>query len=167
MNNIKVARTIWRREVISTRKLTQVPRRNFATETQHSPPPPPPPRKEPSRVGAYYGTFGSPLLKCFLGALFTYQLAYYLWYKLETIEERHDTQSEIAELQEELRQALEKQRLVAREKWGQTTEAVQREKQELGEAVDAVVEEVREGADEAAFIGFSVKASDWIMLKMY
>jgi predicted Holliday junction resolvase-like endonuclease len=102
----------------------------------------------PHTQGAYYGTFGSPILKCFLGALFTYQLAYYLWYKLETVEERHDTRSEIAELQEELRQALEKQRHMAQQKWGQAAEAMQREKNELGEAVDAVVEEVREGADE-------------------
>ena len=39
---------------------------------------------------------------------------------------------------------------MAQEKWGQATEAVQREKQELGEAVEAVVEEVREGADEVS-----------------
>jgi hypothetical protein len=85
--------------------------------------------------GAYYGTFGSPLLKCFLGALFTYQLSYYLWYKLEAIEETHDTKAEIRDLQEELRQAIEKQRLIAQEKWGQATEAFEKEKEEFGQAL--------------------------------
>lgn len=98
--------------------------------------------------GAYYGTFGSPLLKCFLGALFTYQLSYYLWYKLEAIEETHDTKAEIRDLQEELRQAIEKQRLIAQEKWGQAAEAFEKEKEEFGQAVDAVTEEFKEGVDE-------------------
>ncbi|EUC33215.1 hypothetical protein COCVIDRAFT_38608 [Bipolaris victoriae FI3] len=146
MNNARVTRSLWRQAAMHTRPAVRVSRRNLATETQ--PPLPPPPRKEPSRVGAYYGTFGSPLLKCFLGALFTYQLAYYLWYKLETVEERHETRLEIAELQQELKQALEKQSQAAQEKWDRAAEVLQREKHELGEAVDAVVEEVREGADE-------------------
>lgn len=49
MNNIRVARTIWR-GMIPTRTSTQLLRRSIVTETQHSSPPPPPPRKEPSRV---------------------------------------------------------------------------------------------------------------------
>jgi hypothetical protein len=51
-------------------------------------------------------------------------------------------------LQEELRQAIEKQRYMAQQKWGQATEAIEREKEEFSQAVDAVVEEVKEGADE-------------------
>ncbi|KAI4642250.1 hypothetical protein J4E93_007394 [Alternaria ventricosa] len=154
MNHIRATRSIWSRSAIPKR-MGQASRRTYAAEAPapHPPSSPPnpnsaPPPKEPSRVGAYYGTFGSPLLKCFLGALFTYQLTYYLWYKLETIEETHDTKAEIRDLQEELRQAIEKQRWMAQQKWGQATEAMEREREEFGQAVDAVVEEVREGADE-------------------
>jgi hypothetical protein len=159
------------------RSIGQTSRRTYAAEAPppHPPSSPPnpnsaPPPKEPSRVvrhtsnnhqhpplhsktnkytqGAYYGTFGSPLLKCFLGALFTYQLSYYLWYKLEAIEETHDTKAEIRDLQEELRQAIEKQRYMAQQKWGEATEALEREKAEFGQAVDAVTEEFKEGVDE-------------------
>ncbi|MCJ1276764.1 hypothetical protein MMC21_004571 [Puttea exsequens] len=34
----------------------------------------------------FYKTHGRPLAKVFLGAVFTYQLAYYAWAKLETDE---------------------------------------------------------------------------------
>ena len=46
------------------------------------------------------------MLKCFLGALFTYQLSYYAWLKLETMEEAHDMEVEMAGLQQELRDAV-------------------------------------------------------------
>jgi hypothetical protein len=32
------------------------------------------------------------MAKCFLGALFTYQVAYWAWMKLETLEEKKDTE---------------------------------------------------------------------------
>lgn len=34
----------------------------------------------------FYKSFGRPIAKVFLGAVFTYQLAYWLWVKLETDE---------------------------------------------------------------------------------
>ncbi|CAN9181528.1 unnamed protein product [Alternaria alternata] len=155
MNHLRATRTIWGKSATIPRSIGRTSRRTYAAEAPppHPPSSPPnpnsaPPPKEPSRVGAYYGTFGSPLLKCFLGALFTYQLSYYLWYKLEAIEETHDTKAEIRDLQEELRQAIEKQRLIAQEKWGQATEAFEKEKEEFGQAVDAVTEEFKEGVDE-------------------
>jgi hypothetical protein len=40
--------------------------------------------------GTFYKSFGSPILKCFLGALFTYQVAYWGWMKLESLEEVQD-----------------------------------------------------------------------------
>ncbi|KAI0592403.1 hypothetical protein TUN199_00565 [Pyrenophora tritici-repentis] len=157
MNHIRATRSLWSRRAIPTRVRVHHLSRTYAAEAASPHPPslppnpnsssPPPPPKEPSRVGAYYGTFGSPILKCFLGALFTYQLAYYVWYKLETIEETHDTEAEIRDLQEELRQAIEKQRYMAQQKWGQATEAMEREREELEQAIDAVVGEVREGVD--------------------
>ena len=39
---------------------------------------------------AFYKTFGRPIAKVFLGALFTYQVIYWSWVKLEAIEEKHD-----------------------------------------------------------------------------
>lgn len=38
---------------------------------------------------AYYQSWGMPVLKVFLGALFTYQVIYLSWLKLEEIEEKH------------------------------------------------------------------------------
>lgn len=34
----------------------------------------------------FYKSFGRPVAKVFLGAVFTYQLAYWIWVKLETDE---------------------------------------------------------------------------------
>jgi hypothetical protein len=50
--------------------------------------------RKPTRSGAFYKNFGSPILKTFLGALFTYQLAYYGWMKLEAVEEQSDYKGE-------------------------------------------------------------------------
>lgn len=91
--------------------LPRLSRRNLSIEPQQptSTPPPPPP-KQPSKVGAFYRSFSAPILKCFLGALFTYQLAYFGWMKLETIEEAHDKRGEIKGLQEELAGAINRKR---------------------------------------------------------
>jgi hypothetical protein len=35
-----------------------------------------------------YRPFGAPFLKVFLGAIFTYQVIYYVWMKLETSEKK-------------------------------------------------------------------------------
>jgi hypothetical protein len=82
-------------------------RRNLSIEPQAPPPEPP---KQPSKVGAFYKSFSAPILKCFLGALFTYQLAYFGWMKLETIEEAHDKRTEIKGLQNELASAINTKR---------------------------------------------------------
>lgn len=47
----------------------------------------------PSPSASLYRTFGRPFSKVFLGALFTYQLAYWTWAKLETDEEIADKRS--------------------------------------------------------------------------
>jgi hypothetical protein len=44
----------------------------------------------PSKHASFYKTFGRPILKVALGAIFTYQLAYYGWVKMETIEVQTD-----------------------------------------------------------------------------
>ncbi|KAF2790593.1 hypothetical protein K505DRAFT_311144 [Melanomma pulvis-pyrius CBS 109.77] len=89
-------------------------RRSYATEPlpQSSPPPP----REPStRTGTFYKSFGSPILKCFLGALFTYQVTYWAWLKLETLEEKKDVEDEIKSLKGELKNAILEQRALAKE----------------------------------------------------
>ncbi|KAF1929838.1 uncharacterized protein M421DRAFT_419610 [Didymella exigua CBS 183.55] len=113
------------------------PRRNFTQTTRRSldiEPPAPQPQepKRPSKVGAFYKTFSAPLLKCFLGALFTYQLAYFAWMKLETIETAHDKNTEINELREELAGAINNKR---REAEG----VVDKIGDKVGEAKDKVV----------------------------
>ena len=40
--------------------------------------------------GEFYKTFTRPVAKCLLLAMFTYQLAYYAWVKLETDEIKHE-----------------------------------------------------------------------------
>jgi hypothetical protein len=44
--------------------------------------------RQPTRAGTFYRSFGSPIFKCFLMALFTYQVVYWGWMKLESIEEK-------------------------------------------------------------------------------
>lgn len=43
---------------------------------------------------AFYKTFGRPMLKVFLMAVFTYQLAYWAWAKLEADEITAERQGE-------------------------------------------------------------------------
>jgi len=56
---------------------------------------------------AFYSTFGSPILKSFLGALFTYQLLYWTWMKLESLDIKEE-KTEISKLESELRTLTEK-----------------------------------------------------------
>ncbi|KAF1949617.1 hypothetical protein CC80DRAFT_497365 [Byssothecium circinans] len=104
--------------------LPQYMRRRYATNRESEPPAPHPPSsppnpnshppKEPSRVGAFYRTFSYPILKAFLGALFTYQIVYYVWLKLEVVEEKHNKRNEIRDLRTELKDAVLEQRAKAK-----------------------------------------------------
>jgi hypothetical protein len=99
--------------------LAALQRRLYATDpippSPHPPSSPPNPNdKPPSRVAAFYKTFSYPVLKCFLGALFTYQLAYYLWFKLEVVEEKALKDGEVATLKMELKDAVVKSKEGAR-----------------------------------------------------
>ncbi|CAI6341461.1 unnamed protein product [Periconia digitata] len=76
-----------------------LPRRTYTTTP---PPPPPSPPKQPSRVASFYRTFSYPILKAFLGALFTYQITYYAWLKLEYAEEKRNVLDRIDDLKGEL-----------------------------------------------------------------
>lgn len=108
MNTTRTAHLL--RSTLARQSLTHPTRRQLTIEPQtpqNSPPPPPrEPPKEPSRVGAFYKSFSAPILKCFLGALFTYQLAYFGWMKLEAIEEAQLKKDEIKGLRGELAGAM-------------------------------------------------------------
>jgi len=43
---------------------------------------------------AFYKSFGIPFAKVFLGAMFTYQVLYYSWLKLESMEQKKDKDGE-------------------------------------------------------------------------
>lgn len=128
------------------RNFTRTTRRNLDIEPQAPPPQEP---KRPSKVGAFYKTFSAPLLKCFLGALFTYQLAYFGWMKLETIEEAHNKKTEINGLREELAGAINNKR---REAEGTV--------EKMGDKVGEVKDKVLEGAEGAGVAG-KVKKGGW------
>ncbi|KAF2242551.1 hypothetical protein BU26DRAFT_609888 [Trematosphaeria pertusa] len=93
----------------------RLPLRRSYTQPPPPNPPPNPTPNEPSRTSAFYRTFASPLLKTFLGALFTYQVLYWGWLKLEVIEEKVQKQGEIMGLKEELKNAVVERRERARE----------------------------------------------------
>ncbi|KAI0502978.1 hypothetical protein F5B22DRAFT_631113 [Xylaria bambusicola] len=54
----------------------------------------------------FYKTFGRPIAKVFLMAIFTYQLAYYFWVRLEQNEIRSEMQAIITDLETRI-EALE------------------------------------------------------------
>lgn len=127
--------------------------RHTSLHTPHTAKPPHLPQVPNSnheKQGAYYGSFGSPYLKCFLGALFTYQLAYYSWMKLEAVEEAHDKKTEIRDLQIELREALERQK----ERVGEVVDAV-------GDVVDETREKLVDGARSAGAVREVAKGGWW------
>ncbi|CAJ2507845.1 Uu.00g090310.m01.CDS01 [Anthostomella pinea] len=66
----------------------------------------PPPKPNPA---AFWKTFGRPIAKVFLGAIFTYQLAYYFWVRLEHDEVKSDMQATISDLEARIEE-LEKGR---------------------------------------------------------
>ncbi|KAF2198252.1 hypothetical protein GQ43DRAFT_474704 [Delitschia confertaspora ATCC 74209] len=58
---------------------------------------------QPSMHREFYKSFGYPVLKVFMGAVFTYQLLYWTWMKLESLEAKKDKNDEIASLEQQLR----------------------------------------------------------------
>ncbi|KAI0541004.1 hypothetical protein GGR58DRAFT_498622 [Xylaria digitata] len=89
----------------------QLPRARFSsTQAPNEPKPtgsldPPLPTKQHK---TFYKTFGRPIAKVFLMAIFTYQVAYYFWVRLEQEEKRAEMQAIISDLEtriEKLEQA--------------------------------------------------------------
>ncbi|KAI1864832.1 uncharacterized protein JN550_008652 [Neoarthrinium moseri] len=58
---------------------------------------------------SFYKTFGRPIFKVALLAIFTYQLAYYGWVKLETDEVKGEAAATIADLEQRI-ETLERAR---------------------------------------------------------
>jgi ElaB/YqjD/DUF883 family membrane-anchored ribosome-binding protein len=98
--------------------------------------------------GAYYKTFSYPVLKTFLIALFTYQIAYWAWLKLEIIEDTHTKSREVSDLQDQLREALAKQKAKAGDVVDEVLGKVEEYAEDTKEAGRAVAESVREGKEE-------------------
>lgn len=71
--------------------------RHLATYERPTPPP------GPNAHRSFWLSFGRPIAKVFLGALFTYQLTYLAWAKLESMEEEQIGDADITALQTRLR----------------------------------------------------------------
>ncbi|QGA19966.1 hypothetical protein EYB26_007664 [Talaromyces marneffei] len=89
--------------------LSQCTRRGFTSAIRRSQQQPPRPREKPENTTfkegmSAYRPFGAPFLKVFLGAIFTYQVIYYVWMKLETSEKKLLKNEEIRGLEKEAKQ---------------------------------------------------------------
>jgi hypothetical protein len=59
---------------------------------------------------AQYKTFASPFAKVFLGAIFTYQVIYWTWLKLEMDESKFEKNQEVATLEKNARELTNAQK---------------------------------------------------------
>ncbi|KAL2854308.1 hypothetical protein BJY01DRAFT_205897 [Aspergillus pseudoustus] len=72
--------------------------------------PPHPPPQQPSQPSGYkqgmsrYRLFASPFAKVFLGAVFTYQVIYWTWVKLEMEDVKEGRNKDVAALEKEVRE---------------------------------------------------------------
>lgn len=87
-------------------RATVFPRRTALTvlRNRYSTQPPTPTSTEGRNLHrTFYSSFGAPILKVFLGAVFTYQLLYWSWLKLESLELKKEKDDEVKGLEEQLR----------------------------------------------------------------
>ncbi|KAI9934427.1 hypothetical protein ASPWEDRAFT_117655 [Aspergillus wentii DTO 134E9] len=59
---------------------------------------------------ARYKTFSSPFAKVFLGAIFTYQVIYWTWLKLEMDETKYEKNQQVAALEKKAREVTASQK---------------------------------------------------------
>ncbi|RHZ51975.1 uncharacterized protein CDV56_100088 [Aspergillus thermomutatus] len=59
---------------------------------------------------AQYKTFASPFAKVFLGAIFTYQVIYWTWLKLEMDESKFEKNQEVAALEKKAKELTNAQK---------------------------------------------------------
>ncbi|EFX01091.1 hypothetical protein CMQ_6033 [Grosmannia clavigera kw1407] len=74
------------------------------------PQPPQPPKKQSSANTAFWKEFGRPIAKVLLMAVFTYQLAYYGWARLEQDEIRSARQAEVDALEAQVKDLQDAQK---------------------------------------------------------
>ncbi|KAL4913155.1 hypothetical protein BDW62DRAFT_193138 [Aspergillus aurantiobrunneus] len=92
--NLALSRSFLRRNLTTTH-----PRLNTGM-----PPNPPPQQPSAYKEGmSRYKHFASPFAKVFLGAVFTYQVIYWTWVKLEMEEVKADQNKQLAALEKEAR----------------------------------------------------------------
>lgn len=91
------------------------PRRTYATEPSAQPPPPQPQceppaatRPNPHRQLYKRGGFGRPIALNFLIAMCTFQVIYWSWLKLESMEIKQQKQDEIKSLEGQLKSLRDK-----------------------------------------------------------
>lgn len=98
--------------------------------------------------GAYYKSFSYPTLKAFLIALLTYQVVYYAWLKLETIEDKQIQSGQISDLQDQLRRAVAQQKRKAGDVVDEVKGKVGEYTEDAKEAGRAMAESVKEGKED-------------------
>lgn len=81
-------------------------RQNSTTYQPPSPRTNEPTPKKPNPHGLWYRTFGRPVAKNFLIALFTYQVLYWGWLKMESVEVKKEKESEVRGLEGELKEVV-------------------------------------------------------------
>jgi len=81
--------------------LRNVPRQQFRLQSQSTYQSPTPPKK--SAHSDFYKTFGRPLAKNFLIAVAVYQVLYYSWLKMESMEEKQEKEGEMRSLEGQLK----------------------------------------------------------------
>ncbi|RDI79567.1 hypothetical protein Vi05172_g10444 [Venturia inaequalis] len=106
MSTIRIASPL-RRLTTSTRFTTITHARFNSTKPQYQAPNPTPATPSPDSPPvnphrAFYKAWGIPLVKVFLGAMFTYQVLYYGWLKLESIEQKKEKDAEMKLLEGQL-----------------------------------------------------------------
>ncbi|KAK0626604.1 hypothetical protein B0T14DRAFT_492895 [Immersiella caudata] len=95
----RIPLTLPRRLISTTRPISSVLRPQIIGEQPYSSQQPTKPR---SATGEFYKTFTRPVAKTILIAIFTYQVLYYAWVKLEQNEIKGEKNAEIAQLEAEV-----------------------------------------------------------------
>jgi len=92
-----------RRMALARIRNTFVPTTRKQSTGSYQPPSSPGQQGQGNPHGDFYKTFGRPVIKNFLIAVLTYQLIYYSWKKLESIEVKREKEDEMKALEGELR----------------------------------------------------------------
>lgn len=84
------------------RRLLTAPIQSVRRQSTYQPPDPPR-SEQPNAHRNFYKEFGRPVARSFLIAVATYQILYYSWSKLESMEMKREKEGEMRALEGELR----------------------------------------------------------------